>query len=73
MPTLATVALWLTEEGGEVAEEHSEPTWLTAILAVIAVAVAAYLLYVVVRTPSPSGHHDDHGHDDHAAAGAAHH
>jgi hypothetical protein len=68
--SLATALLWVTEEGHEVAEEHgSEPTWLTVVLGIVAVALALYLLYVFVTTPEPSGHHDEHGHDDHGDHG----
>ena len=78
---LATALLWLTEEHGEeLVEEASDAEWLTVVLAIVAIPLAIYLLVVFVRTPSPSGHHDDdhghddhgHGHDDHASAPAHH-
>jgi hypothetical protein len=67
---LASALLWLTEEHGEeVAEHHGASDaaeLLTVVLAIVAIPIALYLLYVFVTTPSPSGHHDDdHGHDDH--------
>ena len=65
--SLATALLWLTEEAGEAVEEGSTEKAMTVLFAVVAVAIAAYLLFVFVTTPAPSGHHDEH--DDHGHGG----